>query len=266
MRKLFKLCGGTVLGYKKWREGRNNQDAFRQVAYDTVSILLVADGVSLADGSSHNEVGAWTTINVLHNLLHNRIQKKVRPSHLLNGLCRNTLEALREIVRRTHVPLRGGSWYNDITNYYLSTVVGAIIAANTTQLFWMGDGAYWLNEKLHRLKYMSRGSAPMCLGYGLLGWLVDPRKLDFKRRIIPTKRIKSLIVATDGMLEMVDRLKPPISPDLLIHDDLFEDPRIPSDMLHLWNYKGGRLRRQTKRFFGDDATYSAAKRITAPRA
>jgi len=107
------------------------------------------------------------------------------------------LQKLKELVAIAETDIQ---FVNDYVNdYFLFTIVGALITSQQTVTFSMGDGAIAINGELHQIPAYP-DNAPPYLAYGLY----KPDAVNFEiRDRLPTSELNYLLIATDGIDDLV---------------------------------------------------------------
>ena len=86
-----------------------------------------------------------------------------------------------------------------VNDYLLFTILGAVITDLETVTFSMGDGAIAINGELTQIPAYPN-NAPPYLAYGLY----KPEAINFEiRDRLPTEKLESLFIATDGIEDLV---------------------------------------------------------------
>ena len=212
----FNVAGGTVPGTEHTKPGKpgwiNNQDAFGWRQTDNCLVAVVCDGCG---SGKHSEVGAKVAVSLLTEILAESAEKYVRQiatlpeeqSELAISFDWNRVKTL--VLSHIAVIARamGGSFSQTINDHFLFTVVGAVITPWNTFLFSVGDGVFVVNGEVFRLGPFPN-NAPPYITYSLVGSSLTGCKselLDIQvNKIIPTNELQSLLVGSDGVLELID--------------------------------------------------------------
>jgi hypothetical protein len=101
----------------------------------------------------------------------------------------------------------GESFSRTINDYFLFTVVGAVITKRDTFLFSIGDGVFIVNGRVVQLGPFLN-NAPPYLAYNLTGSSLTDSQPEFLNiRVeptIPTYQIQSLVIGSDGVLDLIN--------------------------------------------------------------
>ncbi|MCD4762018.1 protein phosphatase 2C domain-containing protein [bacterium] len=277
----FEMAGGTIVGRRHKKIGKNNQDAFFISAGQDSIIGLVSDGCG---SGKYSEFGARLLVKLT-------VKAISRYLALFRSLIKNQLseigfwDLLRETIQSEMINASrclGGDLKQTISDYLLATIVGFIVVPEKTIIFSIGDGEAYLNEYL--IKFGSfPGNAPPYLAYSLLKKEEQPfdeRFLHFSiDQEMPTNKVKNLLIATDGiedlrkaeekMIPGRDKVVGPIS-QWWKDDKYFENPDMVRRQLFLINNEGMKIRRDSEnkiiginRFVGllpDDTTLVVLRR------
>lgn len=203
----FEIAGGTIAGRDHVLGGRNNQDAFMVKRTDDALVAVVADGCG---SSPHSEVGAQ---------LGTRLCVEVLMDDLLNAVVSNdgltphdaTWLVMERVRTRLLAEIRklaermGGNFSRTIQDYFLFTLVGAVITERFTWTFSLGDGTALVNGDVI-YNGVFAGNAPPYLAYGLVKTTlqqVDPTILEFRiHDVRPTALVQSILIGTDGAADL----------------------------------------------------------------
>lgn len=215
MEDQFEVAGGTVAGRDHVLAGRNNQDAFAWHQDERCTIAVVCDGCS---EGPHSEVGAalgvqWV-IRALARIAPEDMMPAQQPAYIdgrwpfLNRVHGEVLDAMHEAAVRLS---DGENWSRAraevIRQYCLFTTVGAIITAEQTFVFSIGDGCVAVNGTVRQLGPFA-GNAPPYIGYGLFppkvtGHVEPFSFMNFSVERLPTADVQSLLIGTDGVVELI---------------------------------------------------------------
>lgn len=208
MKDRFEIAGGTVIGCEHAKAGRNNQDAFYWTASDLAIVAVVTDGCSDAP---HSEVGAKIGSRVFAECLKayendfanlSGLTSSLDVTAILKYVCVDSHEKFSEIMKSMCGDLRNVPY-----DYFLFTVMGAIVSDKLTAVFSIGDGVYCLNSACGRIGPFDNNMPPY-FGYSLLqkhfskpdfGWL------NLKiHEIAATQTINSVLIGTDGIDNLIE--------------------------------------------------------------
>jgi serine/threonine protein phosphatase PrpC len=193
----FQIAGGTITGREHVAIGRNNQDAFCWSATPEATVAIVADGCG---SGTHSEVGAQIGARILTEAL------RIHAAAFDDGDALHVLERIRQDVLlqiRQLAEAMGGSFRRVVSDYFLFTTLGFVVAPQRTVVFGIGDGLVSLNGHTQRLT--AADNAPPYLGYGLVpSTLAQDVTVFTVHDDRPTNEVTSLLVATDGAFEIPD--------------------------------------------------------------
>ncbi len=262
----FQVAGGSVCGRDHIRAGRGSQDAMWWGRGAGVLVAVVCDGCG---SGRHSEVGA-------------RLGARLVVRSLLERLTRGDALADPALWRRVRDRLlrqlgllagaMGGDRDQLVADHFLFTVVGAALTPTETALFAVGDGLYAVNGEVALLGPFPDNQPPY-LGYGLLD---RSAPVDFQlHELRPTAEVNSLLVATDGAVDLHDaaaEISPgtgrPVGPlaQFWTDDLCFRNPDVIRRRLALANrdqlwpdWEQRRLERSAG-LLGDDTTLVAIRR------
>lgn len=212
----FEIAGGTITGRDHVRASRNNQDALvvRQTA--DARIAVVADGCG---SSPHSEVGAQLGAGLCAEVLVDEL-----PNTLISDDGLSSPDAAWLVMERVRTRLlaqirtlaerMGGDFSRTIQDYFLFTLVGAVITNRFAWTFSLGDGIALVNGDVI-YNGVFAGNAPPYLAYGLVKTTlqqVDPTLLEFRiHDVRPTALVQSILIGTDGaadFMRVADRKLP----------------------------------------------------------
>lgn len=222
MHKEFEFASGTVIGaiHREEHGHSNGHDALEVLETPWGTICLVLDGCG---SGAHSEVGAKIGIRLLMRSFtkhlrkeqdHARIpagkEKRRNPYPLFRRVREDVLAQIRVIALQMDDNL---SWI--MNEYFLFTIVGAIITSDTARFFSIGDGVIFVNgEKIH-LIYDEFGKpvkkypddAPPYLCYGLTESSLEKTRPDLLRfmvhRFLGTESLHSFLIGTDGVEDLM---------------------------------------------------------------
>jgi len=163
---------------------------------------IVCDGCG---SSKLAEVGAQMVSRFLANEAVRLLSEESRGMVFRDGL----FEALRKnalyFIKST-ADMIGGQFSAVIADYFLFTVVGALITEEKTWIFTLGDGCFSINENV---TVIDQNNRPRYLSYALVPnqhMKEDPCALDFViNEELSTSDLVSLVIATDGAIEIEEK-------------------------------------------------------------
>jgi serine/threonine protein phosphatase PrpC len=192
----FEYACGSIIGRNHVFASKNNQDALRIVMWDHFMTAVVCDGCG---SGKHSEVGAKLGSRMVTDAIAGLLNQGLTISEpdFWNILKINLLQKLTDFVAIANEDPE--SVMEFVNNYLLFTILGLIITPSETVTFSMGDGAIAVNGKLTQIPAYP-DNAPPYLAYGLY----HPDSIEFEiRDRLPTSEIESLLIATDGIDDLV---------------------------------------------------------------
>ncbi len=196
----FATCQASITGAEHLRTNRCNQDAVAIAETPAGLLLAVADGCS---GGRYSEWGARTAASWLHHNASRLLETSAGAEHLIES---ELLAALKTITSSVTGSDETGSGF--VHDHLLFTLLIAFVGESHTTVVGAGDGCYAVNGLLVEL---DERNCPNYLGYGLLEE-IPAKRLNLLSRI-PTSEVQSLLLATDGALEL-ERHQPVETPGL----------------------------------------------------
>lgn len=191
----FDIAGGSIRGQRHEKAGTNNQDAFAWSYTDGTIIAVVCDGC----GSSRNsevgaKLGARMTVEALREWL--PVLSHAPATILLEQVRQHLLGQFGDLVQTM-----GNDPLKTILNYFLFTIVGAVITPDKAIAFTHGDGVLAINDDYADLIYPD--NAPPYLTYDLVRDALDPsihRHLMFNVHWEGRpEEVRNLLIGTDGV-------------------------------------------------------------------
>ena len=218
MTELFEIAAGSVAGRDHVLAGRNNQDAYVWSMSDQAVIGVVCDGCSK---ERHSEVGSQLTAQLLvETIRRHHLQGLARGNPNLPFIHRGAYFPFWEKVRldvlaqiRVLANAMGESFSRTVWNYFLFTTVGFIVTELGAAFFSIGDGVFFINDEMVRLGPFTDNKPPY-LAYDLVDLPDDSFEssdLRFRLDIYPPGAVDSLLIGTDGILDLIksqDRVIP----------------------------------------------------------
>lgn len=200
MYKLWEVAGGAIVGAEHRRLGRNAQDSCYSISDEQATIAIVCDGCG---SGQHSEVGAKIGARLVAETLRRSLPND--PSFTFTD---EFWEEVRSniLMRLQNLALAMG---NDeycldikiIQDYFLFTIVGAIITEKSARVFSIGDGVIIVNGSLQTLGSFAN-NAPSYLAYELL----FPGAVEWKFQIQPpilSENLDSILIGTDGVFDLI---------------------------------------------------------------
>lgn len=194
----FELAAGSIPGREHVRLKRGCQDALAYHHEPDALIAVVCDGCG---SGAHSEVGAKLGARLLVNGLRSRLAEGTEPSRgmLVSALHADVLAHLEFLVTAM-----GGERSDAVADYFLFTIVGAVITPRRALVFSIGDGVVAVNGRRAELGPFAANQPPY-LAYELL----CPGFVDAYLRVHSqeeTHGLRTLILASDGATELRDQL------------------------------------------------------------
>ncbi len=209
MTSKFLIAGGSIPGRDHLVRnnlliGRNNQDAFTWQELPNLKGLLaiVCDGCG---SRPHSEVGSQLGAK----LLTATITRRLAGLTTLPDLDERFWEAVRQDflaqVRTLSMSLAGNHSLTEvISDYFLFTIVGALVTQERVWRFSIGDGLFIVNGEVIRLGPFPDNSPPY-VSYSLVQSSFDkaPELLRFQVTELPADQLDSLVLGTDGLADLI---------------------------------------------------------------
>ena len=236
MTRELQLAGGSWIGRDHRIAGRNNQDSWIISQDENLAICIVADGCG---SGKRSEVGSQIGVQLLARAI--RTAHTESATHTINWheVQQHVLSHIDILARAMSVPYR-----TVIEDFFLFTVVGAVIDQQQAVFFTLGDGTIVVNENDVELRAYP-DNAPPYLGYCLIQERVnvDPALLQLQAvHTIDTKNLDTFLLATDGIDDFIAREQTPLPgmPDVVgpvtqftQEDRYFVNPELISRRLKL---------------------------------
>jgi hypothetical protein len=206
----FCAASGSVIGREHVRCHRNNQDAVAVGQGDSLLVAAVADGCSSGISS---EVGARLAVQWIVRHAPRLLQDlgEVEPAALVEAVMDGLLAYLEQVGRG--ICPDPEAWPATVRDFLLFSLLGAIVGPEWTLVFGLGDGVVSINGQTTVLE-AGAANAPPYLGYRLVGAVADvPAALDLQpviHYVGPTGGLESLVIATDGALELLSQAGAPL--------------------------------------------------------
>lgn len=205
MKELFEMAAGSVAGSDHRWSGRNSQDAHYCLLNEGAIIAVVCDGCS---EGKYSEVGAQIgarliTESLQQNLKYYSSETGIRWASVLEKTRNDVLAQLRILSLAM-----GGSLTETVTDYFLFTAVGAIIAPEETAIFSIGDGLFVLNGDLTKIGPFPNNEPPYLVYGGLVESSLSEKNPDLVKfqlhGVIPTESLEAVLVGTDGAGDLIE--------------------------------------------------------------
>lgn len=209
---MIRVAGGSVPGTDHTKPGQpgwiNNHDAFtwRNLPKGGV-VAVVSDGCG---SGKHSEVGSALGANIFAQTIADEMAKGTNIDLLPWPRIQQLVMSYLSVMARA----MGGSLSQTVNEYYLFTVVGAIVTPEDYCLFSLGDGVYIIDGKVNNLGPFPNNSPPYLM-YNLVGSSLsddNPELLNLRVQAVgKTSDLKWLLIGTDGvndLIELQDRIIP----------------------------------------------------------
>lgn len=199
----FAVAAGSIIGRDHKRENRNNQDAFCVRRTSQALVAVACDGCG---SGRFTEVGAHLTARLIANAMLKAAAslKLESEAAFWQSVQTQALSLLADLMRHC-----GGSPGYVMENYFLSTVVAAVITPEAFCAAMIGDGVLAVNGEFYPERVFA-GNEPPYLMYGLSG-KADASRWSFEslawRR---TADLESFLVGTDGANDLARAAEKPL--------------------------------------------------------
>jgi hypothetical protein len=195
----FQIASGSVAGRDHRMALKNNHDAYYHEASPGVLVAVVCDGCG---SGAHSEVGAKLGARMVAKQVlrwYRNDPGAFRPGQIDRGL----MQVRRSVLGQIHMlaDSMAGGFTDVIGDYFLFTVMGAILTQDDAFVFGCGDGVVCLNERL--TNHAAEGNKPEYLAYGLVeteGGGAPILRCHGQERL---PLVKSILLGTDGVNDLV---------------------------------------------------------------
>jgi hypothetical protein len=208
MNDIYQLTAGTIpgrrhVGTSNLLVGKNNQDAYGMASSDQCLVAAVFDGCS---SGAHSEVGAKIAAQLLPSLVLERAEQAefddeaIASVEFWDEVKESLIARLRAVVANMACDTR---WHDTVVaQNFLFTIVGVVATRTKSLIFSIGDGVFAINEHFHQLGPFA-DNAPPYVGYELLDEKCGEQPFLIHENVAP--RFDSIVIGTDGLLELLDR-------------------------------------------------------------
>ncbi len=196
MNTVFDIAAGSVIGREHRRLGRNNQDAYAIQVKPNWTIAVVCDGCG---SCLHSEVGAQLGAKWVIASLDRRFQQgqlQLQFPDFWSGLQQDLLSQIQQVATGLGADLETVIW-----DYFLFTIVGAIVTSEITVVFSLGDGVAMLNDEV-LLQGTIADNRPPYLAYGLFPNELSLTDVKFEVYLRSTAMLNTLLIGTDGVQDL----------------------------------------------------------------
>jgi len=204
MNTVFDIAAGSVIGREHRRIGRNNQDAYVVQANFDRTIAVVCDGCG---SCSHSEVGAQLGARWMMAYLDRQWQREascLSDPDFWQDLQQELLAHIRHLATGL-----GSDLAAIVRDYFLFTIVGAIITPETTVLFSLGDGVAMLNDEV-LMQGTIANNRPPYLAYALFPDQFVLADIQFQIYRRSTATVNTLMIGSDGVQDLGKTLDSPL--------------------------------------------------------
>jgi len=208
MNTLFSVAGGTTpgrdhVGRGGLLVGRNNQDAYAWVFEGESIVAVVCDGCG---SKPHSEVGAKLGAKLVTQLVAEKLRMGGEPTaeSFWEDVRGESLSKLRQMAWQLSASDESFAIFAD--QYLTFTIVGVVVTPEETIVFSIGDGVYAINGEVQLLGPF-RDNSPPYLIYGLVPSKLSGEArnmLKFRLDIRPTSEVRSLLIGTDGVTNLIE--------------------------------------------------------------
>jgi hypothetical protein len=205
MNNLFEICSGSVIGQQHILYKKNNQDNYNIYFCKDMIVCVVCDGCG---SGKYSEVGSSIGSNLVCSILsfiHGNVSCTENWIKMILETSR--LQILYYIDNLINVIKPSQSSYSKfVQDYFLFTIVGAIIRRDLSAFFSIGDGIIIINNNIIQIGPFL-GNAPPYITYDLDNINVEQSLKDLSKfqihQIIPTNEIDNFLIGTDGMFDFI---------------------------------------------------------------
>ncbi|HIK26542.1 MAG: protein phosphatase 2C domain-containing protein [Oscillatoriaceae bacterium SKW80] len=195
MKEQFEIAGGSVIGREHLRSGKNNQDAYWGICSADYAIAVVCDGCG---SRAHSEVGAKIGARLTVEALASCAKKiTIDDSFFWQQVQQDLLKKLQALAC-----IMGGNFSQTLQDYFLFTIVGALVTPAGAWLFSIGDGIIAVNGTVTQLGPFPQNTPPY-LAYGLLDSTSEAWQFQI-HKTLPLDEVKSILIGTDGVKNFIE--------------------------------------------------------------
>ena len=197
MKDMMEIAYGTITGRDHLLAEKNNQDALAFQLNDQAIIAVVCDGCS---SGKHSEVGAKIGAQLIIQAINQRIAEFNDAAKVNKALEMARHDVLAQL--RILSLAMGQNFRQIINDYFLFTIVGAVLTPQSAVLFNLGDGLVIINNQIIPLGPFANNEPPY-LGYQLISSGPDKSLAWQVIQILPSADVQSLLIATDGAFDLL---------------------------------------------------------------
>ncbi len=196
---------GSISGREHRRTRRNNQDGVSVSVSDGLIVAAVTDGCS---SGRFSEVGALLGARWLSRWIPEGWDPAIPLPQLIAWIEAGLLQFLETLASALSPDLE--SAWEIVKEYLLFTWMVAVIDPERSVIFGIGDGVWSVNGQVTRLD-AGVSNAPPYLAYRLVPDRVEEMEAADLRTAVhvamPTPFVRSLIVGSDGLNDLLDGAK-----------------------------------------------------------
>ncbi len=185
----YNVAISSTIGSSHQKLFYNNQDAYSFYQDKNLICGVVADGCG---SGTNSEVGAALGVNFVVNFCKHHFTKKDFDA---DELSQAIVNYLRNIVQNQQTDEE----LEFIENYLFFTLFGFVMSPQKTYIFHSGDGVYILNDQKVVVEQNNR---PQYIAKNLISG-----KTNIETTHIETSKLNRLLIATDGLLHLDDKLE-----------------------------------------------------------
>lgn len=204
----LEVAGGSIIGRDHIRVGKNCQDAYAWKEAAGVLVAVVCDGCGSSD---HSEVGAHLGAKIVVQTTlgcylsdPTSFPYAAMKSPGLQQVKRGVLSKIQSVA-----DVMSGSFSENVSQYFLFTILGAIVDRNAGKayVFGCGDGVFYVNDVPTTIP--SPNNAPAYLSYNLVE--TNQPKPDLGMLWMgDLETVRSILIGTDGVADLARSFDAPI--------------------------------------------------------
>jgi len=197
----FELAAGSIAGRHHQLVGKNNQDAFYTVRTDSETIAVVCDGCS---SGMHSEIGAKLGTRWVADAIAQTLCRVPESQLLLNDNFWQNVQQQVLVKLQALAQDMGGCTFQLVQDYFLFTIVGALVTPAGAAVFSLGDGVMAINGQIFHSGPFPN-NAPPYLAYQLLDRSLAGVK-SFQVQVhqqLPVEKVETILIGTDGVVDLM---------------------------------------------------------------
>lgn len=211
----YEVTAGSIVGKhhvfnKNLLVGKPNQDGHAWMKHDDLLIAVVTDGCG---SGSHSEVGARLAARYLLTTIehiYRRMQRSMEQEHVPIASTSFWERVRQDLLAYIHMLTEKLTpeeipYAATLRDYFLFTVVAAVVTPDDTVIASIGDGVFSVNGEVHRLGPFEHNKPPYP-AYALVGseFSNKPELLRFTvHPVVPTAQLQSLLIGSDGVNDLI---------------------------------------------------------------